>query len=103
MSWTSLLMFSSEFSLERDLCNTFVLSFHTWNEKQNLIICWQVKEEIKGMNTCYIKETPYNKNKAEAYYLRVFASEYNYNRYFFKQSSTHVNRVQYTVVKAVLL
>ena len=54
------------------------------------------------MNTCYIKETPYNKNKAEAYYLRVFASEYSYNKYFFKQSSTYVNRVQYTVVKAML-
>ena len=42
MQSTSLLMFSPEFSLERDLCNTFVLSFHTWNEKQNLIICRQV-------------------------------------------------------------
>ena len=58
MPWTSLLMFSSEFSLERDLCNTFVLSFHTWNEKQNLIICWQVKEEIKGMNICYVERNP---------------------------------------------
>ena len=27
------------------------------------------------------KEIPYNKKKAEAYYLRVFASEYSYNRY----------------------
>ena len=102
MPSTNLLMFSTEFSLEKDPCNTFVLSFHTWDEKQNLIICRQVKEEIKGMNTCYIKETPYNKNKAEAYYLRVFASEYSYNKYFFKQSSTYVNRVQYTVVKAML-
>ena len=46
MPSTSLLMFSPEFSLERDLCNTFVLSLHTWNEKQNLIICRQAKEEI---------------------------------------------------------
>ena len=101
MPSTNLLMFSTEFSLERDPCNTFVLSFHTWDEKQNLIICRQVTEEIKGMNICYIKETPYNKNKAEAYYLRVFASEYSYNN-FFKQSSIYVNRVQYTVVKAML-
>ena len=101
MPSTNLLMFSTEFSLERDPCNTLVLSFHTWDEKQNLIICRQVTEEIKGMNICYIKETPYNKNKAEAYYLRVFASEYSYNN-FFKQSSIYVNQVQYTVVKAML-
>ena len=34
------------------------------------------------MDICYIKETPYNENKAEGYYLRVFASEYSYVRYF---------------------
>ena len=28
------------------------------------------------------KKNPYNKNKAEVYYLRVFASEESYNRYF---------------------
>ena len=39
------------------------------------------------------------KNKAEAYYFLVFTSEYSYNRYFLKQLSTYVNRVQYTVAK----
>ena len=29
------------------------------------------------MDTCYIKETPYSKNKAEAYYQHVYASEYS--------------------------
>ena len=101
MPSTNLLMFSTEFSLERDPCNTFVLSFHTWDEKQNLIICRQVKEEIKGMNTCYIKETPYNKNKAEAYYLRVFASEESNNRSFLSSYlHNYVNWVQY---KAIIL
>ena len=42
------------------------------------------------------------KNKAEAYYFHVFTSEYSYNRYFLKQLSTYVNRVQYTVEKATL-
>ena len=28
------------------------------------------------------KKNPYNKNKAEAYYLHVFASEYGYYGYF---------------------
>ena len=42
----------------------------------------QVKEEIKRMDICYIRRNPYNKNKAEAYYLRVFTSEYSYNKYF---------------------
>ena len=50
--------------------------------KQNLIICRQVKEEIKGLDICYIKRNPLNKNKAEAYYLRVFVSGESYNRYF---------------------
>ena len=30
MTLSSLLMFSSEFHLERELCNTSVLSSHTW-------------------------------------------------------------------------
>ena len=38
------------------------------------------------------------KNKAGTYYLHAYASEYSYNRYFFKHLSTYVNRVQYTVV-----
>ena len=42
------------------------------------------------------------KNKAGTYYLHAYASEYSYNRYFFKHLSTNVNRVQYTVVKAIL-
>ena len=28
------------------------------------------------------KKIPYNKNKAEAYYLHVYASEYSFNRFF---------------------
>ena len=28
------------------------------------------------------KKTPLQQNKAEAYYLRVFASEESYNKYF---------------------
>ena len=42
----------------------------------------QVMEEIKGMDTCYIKRNPLQQNKAEAYCLHVYASEYSYNRYF---------------------
>ena len=44
------------------------------------------------------------KNKVEAYYLNVYASEYSHYRHLFfsKQLSTFVNRVQYTVVKAIL-
>ena len=53
------------------------------------------------MYICYIKETLYNKNNAEAYCLLVFASKYSYNKFFFKQLSTNVNRVQCTVVKAI--
>ena len=34
------------------------------------------------MYICYIKETLYNKNNVQAYCLRVFASEYSYNRFF---------------------
>ena len=44
------------------------------------------------------------KNKAEAYYLRVFASEENYNRYFLSNYlNNYVNWVQYKVVKAIIL
>ena len=53
------------------------------------------------MDIWYIKETAYNKNKAEAYYLvrkkaiiGIFLSNYLHN---------YVNRVQYTVVKAIIL
>ena len=43
------------------------------------------------------------KNKAEAYYLLVFASEESYNRYFLSNYlPNYVNRVQYTVVKAII-
>ena len=35
------------------------------------------------MYICYIKETLYNKNNAEAYCLLVFASKYSYNKFFF--------------------
>ena len=56
------------------------------------------------MDICYIKRNPYNKNKAEAYYLRVFASEESYNWYFLSNYlHNYVNRVQYTVVKAIIL
>ena len=50
------------------------------------------------------KKTPLQQNKAEAYYLRVFASEESYNRYFISNYlHDYVNRVQYTVVKAIIL
>ena len=78
MTSTSLLMFSPEFNLERELWNTSVLSSHNWIKTQNLIICRQVKEEIKGIDIWFLKETPYNNNKAESYYLHVYASEYSY-------------------------
>ena len=52
MTLTSLLMFSPEFNMERRLCNTSVLSSHTRTETLNLILCGQVKEEIKGMDIC---------------------------------------------------
>ena len=50
MTSTSLLMFSPEFNLEREFWNTSVLSSHNWIKTQNLIICRQVKEEIKGID-----------------------------------------------------
>ena len=31
------------------------------------------------MDICYIKKTPYNKKKAKAYCLYVYASEYRHN------------------------
>ena len=46
------------------------------------------------MDICYIKETPYNENKAEGYYLRVFASEYSYVRYFLSKSQAGLLRIQ---------
>ena len=48
-------MFSPEFNLEKELCNTSVLYSHTSIKTKNLIICRQVKQEIKGMDICYIK------------------------------------------------
>ena len=62
MTSTSLLMFSPEFSLERELFNTSVLSSHTWIKTYNLIICRQVKEEIKGMDIIYIYNTSSTKH-----------------------------------------
>ena len=47
MTSSSLLMFSPEFNLERELCNTSVLSSHTSIKTWNLIICRYVKEEIE--------------------------------------------------------
>ena len=35
------------------------------------------------------KKTPLQQNKAEAYYLRVFASEESYNRYFLSNYLVH--------------
>ena len=58
MTSTSLLMFSPEFNLERELCNSTVSSSHTLIKTENLIICRQVKEEIKGMDICNIKRNP---------------------------------------------
>ena len=50
------------------------------------------------------KKTPLQQNKAEAYYLRVFASEESYNWYFLSNYlHNYVNRVQYKVVKAIIL
>ena len=74
------LMFSPEFNLERELCSTSVLSSHTSIITQTLIICRQVKKEIKGIDACYIKGNLFKKNGADAYYLNVYASEYSYNR-----------------------
>ena len=39
-------MFSPEFNLEREFCNTSISSSHTWI---------RVGEEIKGVDICYIK------------------------------------------------
>ena len=59
--------------------------------------------KIKGMDICYIKDTPYDKNRAEAYYLRVFTSKYSYYRYLLSSYlHNYANRVQYTVVKAII-
>ena len=59
MTLTSLLICLPEFNLERELCNTSVLSSYTTMEKK-LNICWQVGEKIKGMDICYIKRNHYN-------------------------------------------
>ena len=44
------------------------------------------------MDMCYIKKKPLIKNKAEAYYLNVYASEYSHYRHLFfsRQLSTFV-------------
>ena len=42
-------MFSPEFNLEGELWNTSVLSSHNLIKTQDLIICRQVREEIKGL------------------------------------------------------
>ena len=55
MTSTSLLMFSPEFNLERELWNTSVLSSHNWIKTQNLIICRQVKDKKKPL-TITIKQ-----------------------------------------------
>ena len=47
-------MFTPKFNLERELCNISILSPHTWIKTETFIICRQVKEEIKGMDICYI-------------------------------------------------
>ena len=49
---SSLLIFPPEFNLERELCNSSVLSSHTWIKTLNLIISSQVREEIKEMVIC---------------------------------------------------
>ena len=63
------MIFPPEFNLERELCNSSVLSSHTWIKTLNLIISSQVRED----------------------------------GYFFKQFSTYVIRMQYTVIKAIIL
>ena len=72
MTLTSLLMFSPELNLERELCNTYYLL--TLELKQNLIIYRQVRKELKEW-TCkkkmLVKRNPLKKNKAEAYYLHM--------------------------------
>ena len=50
------------------------------------------------------KKKPLTIKKTDAYYLRVFASEESYNKYFLSSYlHNYVNRVQYTVVKAIIL
>ena len=44
MTLTGILMFSPEFSLKRELCNTSVLSSHTWIKTEKLIIYRQIRE-----------------------------------------------------------
>ena len=61
MRLNSTLMFSPEFNLERELCSTSVLSSHTSIITQTLIICSQVKKEIKGIDVCYIKGNLFKK------------------------------------------
>ena len=52
----------------------------------------------------FMIQFPYNENKAEAFYLRVFASEESYNRYFLSNYlHNYVNQLQYTVLKAIIL
>ena len=67
MTSTSLLMFSPEFNVARELCNASVLSSHTWIKTENLIIFRQFKEKIKGWICVTIKKTSYDKNNAETY------------------------------------
>ena len=52
------------------------------------------------MDFCYIKETPYNENNTEVHYLRVLLLNTAIIG-IFKQLATYINRVQYTVVKAI--
>ena len=95
MTSVSLLVSSPELNLEKEICNTSYLL--TLKLRQNFIICAQFREEIPGMDTCYIKRNPLQLNKAEAYYPHVYASKYKKIGIFC--AITSVNRVQSTEVK----
>ena len=72
MTLTSLLIFSPGFNQERELCNTSVVSSHTWIIKKfNYLQAG--KGEIKGMDICYMKRNPYNKiRQGHVTYMSIF-------------------------------
>ena len=93
----SLLMFSTEFNLERELCNTSVLSSHTWIKSWNSIIRRQIREEIKRNGYMLHKKTSYRKNKAEAYYRSAYVNrvQYGLKSYFILTFLLEICQVQY--------
>ena len=76
---TGLLMFSPEFKLERELCTRLFYLLTLKLDHIILLFSGRLGRKLKEWIYVTYKETPCNKNKAEAYYLRVYASEYSYN------------------------